>query len=195
MKIAIISDIHENFHNIILALKRIEQEKCEQIIFLGDFMNNGVAKVLATSKIPVFAVWGNNDGDKSVITKTSLNPSSNLTVSDSIYDFLEFGGKRIFATHYPDIAKPMAKSGEYDAVFYGHNHLKNEEKIGNCLVVNPGEISAHKTGKATFAIYDTESNSIEFITLDNSITLLTDEVEDYLKQVDFEFSKSKRHQV
>lgn len=195
MKIAIISDIHENFHNIILALRKIEQERCEQVIFLGDFMNNGIAKVLAASKIPIFAVWGNNDGDKAVITKTSLNSNSNLTVSDSIYDFLEFDGRKIFASHYPDIAKPMAKSGEYDAVFYGHNHIKNEEKIGDCLVVNPGEISAHKTGEATFAIYDTKTNTSESITLDNSISLLTNEVEEYLKQVDFEFSKSKRHQV
>ena len=47
MRVAIISDIHENFHNLIIALKEIEKEECEQIIFLGDFINNGIAKVLA----------------------------------------------------------------------------------------------------------------------------------------------------
>ena len=195
MKIAIISDIHENFHNLIQAFKKIEQEKCEQIIFLGDFMNNGIAKIVASSKIPVFAIWGNNDGDKAAITKTALNRNSNLTISDGIYDFVEFGGKKLFLTHYPDLAKPMAKSGEYNAVFYGHNHLKSKELIGECLMLNPGEISAHKTGEATLAIYDTGNNDADIIKIDNTITLLTDDVEEYLKKCDFEFNKSKRHRV
>ena len=53
MKIAIISDIHENFHNLILALQEIQKREVEQIICLGDLMNAGVAKVMATQAIPV----------------------------------------------------------------------------------------------------------------------------------------------
>ncbi len=193
MKIAILSDVHENSHNLILALKTIEEKECEQILFLGDFMNNGIAKFFASFKIPTFAVWGNNDGERAMITKTSLTPGSNLTVSDSVYDFVEFEGKKIFITHYPDIARSMAKSGDFDAVFCGHSHEKSEEKIGNCLLVNPGEISAHKTGEATFAIWDTEENKVEFITLENSITLLTKEVEEFRKNIDFVYSHTKRH--
>jgi len=68
MKIAIISDIHENFHNLILALQEIEKHDIEQIICLGDLMNAGIAKILATQKIPVFMIWGNNDGEKVDIT-------------------------------------------------------------------------------------------------------------------------------
>lgn len=194
MKIAIISDIHDNFHNIILALKDIKKRKVNQIIFLGDFINGGIAKVLAESPIPIFAIWGNNDGDKTMITKTSLHEKSNLTVSENIYDFLEFDNRKIFITHYPDLAKPMAKTGIYDAVFYGHNHKKNEDKIGDCLVVNPGEISAHKTGVATFVIYDTKKNNVDFIELKNSVTYKTKVVDEYMKTSTFEFSKSKRHQ-
>jgi hypothetical protein len=194
MKIAIIADIHDNFHNIILALKDIEKRKINQVIFLGDFINGGIAKVLAESPIPIFAIWGNNDGDKTMITKTSLSEKSNLTVSENIYDFLEFDNRKIFITHYPDLAKPMAKTGIYDAVFYGHNHKKNEDKIGSCLVVNPGEISAHKTGEATFAIYDTKKNDVDFIELKNFVTLKTKVVDEYMKTSTFKFSKSKRHQ-
>lgn len=194
MKIAIISDIHDNFHNIILALEEIKKRKVTQIIFLGDFINGGIAKILAESPIPVFAIWGNNDGDKTMITKTSLHEKSHLTVSENIYDFLEFDDRKIFITHYPDLAKPMAKTGIYDAVFYGHNHLKNDDKIGNCLVVNPGEISAHKTGVATFAIYDTKKNNVDFIELKNFVTLKTKVVDEYMKTSTFKFSKSKRHQ-
>jgi hypothetical protein len=175
-------------------LKDIKKRKANQIIFLGDFINCGIAKILAESPIPVFAIWGNNDGDKTMITKTSLSENSNLTVSENIYDFLEFDNRKIFITHYPDLAKPMAKTGIYDAVFYGHNHLKNEDKIDDCLVVNPGEISAHKTGVATFVIYDTEKNNVDFIELKNSVTWKTKVVDEYMKTSRFKFSGTKHHQ-
>jgi len=194
MKIAIISDIHDNFHNLVLALQEIEKEKAERILFLGDYINNGIAKVLAASNIPIFAIWGNNDGDKVAITKTALAEGSNLSVGFENYDNIEIDGRKIFLTHYPMIAKSMAKSGDYEAVFYGHNHIKNKEQIGDCLVVNPGEISAHKTGEATFAIYDTKTNDAKIISIENAISTKTKESDEYLEKAHFKFSKSKGHQ-
>ncbi len=193
MKIAVISDIHENFHNLILALKEIKSLKCEKILFLGDYMNNGIAKVLAASEIPVFAIWGNNDGDKVAITKTALTQGSNLEVGFETWDFLEIDGRKIFLTHYPMLAKPMAKSGEYDAVFYGHNHEKNIDASGKCIIVNPGEISAHKTGKATFAVYDTKTNKAEIITIKDSITTITDDSKNKLDSLKSRFDTNKTH--
>ncbi len=193
MKIAVISDIHENLHNLILFLEQAKQGGVEQIICLGDLMNNGVAKVLASSSIPVFTIWGNNDGEKVAVTKTSLAESSNLTVGFDTFDILEFAGRKIFVTHYPTLAKPMARSGDFDAVFYGHNHEKNLDQIGKCVVANPGEISAHKTGVASYVMYDTETNVAEIFVLEDSITLKTDEVSEYKKGINFEYSKSKAH--
>ncbi|MDR0369788.1 MAG: metallophosphatase family protein [Candidatus Peribacteria bacterium] len=61
MKIAIISDIHENFHNLTLFFKELKKFDIYMIFFLGDFINNGIAKILASSQIPVYAIRGNND--------------------------------------------------------------------------------------------------------------------------------------
>ena len=194
MKVAIISDIHENFHNLVCALEDIYEKEVEKIICLGDFINNGIAKILASSKIPVFAIWGNNDGSLVTLTKTSLAENSNLTVGFSTFDIIELGNRKVFLTHYPMLAKPMAKSGDFDAVFYGHNHKKNIEKIDQCLVVNPGEISAHKTKIATYAIYDSEKNSAELFTVANSISTKTEKVSKYLENIKFKFGKSKTHQ-
>jgi len=195
MKIAIISDIHDNFHNLVLVLKKIkENQDIEKIIFLGDFINNGIAKILAESDIPVHAIWGNNDGDKSALTKTSLSPQSNMTIADNIYDFLEIDNRKIFITHYPDLAKPMAKSGEFDAVFYGHNHIKNKDRINDCLVINPGEVSGHKNSQISFAIYDTEKNEADIIGVEGGVFVKNKEVEEYLDDLGFEFSKTKGHQ-
>lgn len=190
MKIAIISDIHDNFHNLILALKKIEKLNVEKILFLGDFINNGISKVLADNPIPVFAIWGNNDGDRVAITKTALSSGSNLEVGFDTYDFLEIDGRKIFLTHYPLLAKPMARSGDFEVVFYGHDHQKNKEKIGKCLVVNPGEISAHKTGEASFAVYDTKTNEAEIINLEKHVSTKTKEVDEHLGKISkFKFSQ------
>ena len=181
MKIAVISDIHENFHNLILALQEIEKREVEQIICLGDLMNPGIAKVLAFQSIPVRMIWGNNDGDKVEITLAASQKSSAMTVGVTTYDFLDFGKRKIFITHYDDLARPMAQTGLYDAIFYGHNHELSKEKINDCWVVNPGELAASKTGIATMTIYDTDSNEIEMITLDDSVTLKTPLMTSYLK--------------
>lgn len=195
MKIAVISDIHENFHNLTLFLNKLtDYREVEKILFLWDFINNWIAKLLASSDIPVFAIWWNNDGDKVAITKTSLSRWSNLEVWFDTFDILEIDGKKIFITHYPMLAKPMAKSGDFDAVFYWHDHSYNIDKINECLIVNPGEISAHKTNHATFAIYDTITNQAQIITLDWSISLKTDISDEYRKWRWVKFSKSRTHQ-
>lgn len=182
MKIAVISDIHENFHNLILALDHIQSSGAEAIICLGDLINAGIAKVLSIQSVPVYMIWGNNDGEKTDIVRTAFRPNSNLQVSLNVYDFLELGGRKIFISHYDDLALPMARSGIYDAVFYGHTHQKSIERIGDTLVVNPGELAAQKTGIASFVIYDTENNDVELIELDNIISLKSPVVGDYFNK-------------
>ena len=180
MKIGVISDIHENFQNLILALQKLKEAGATQVICLGDLMNDGIAKVLSISEIPVFMVWGNNDGDKVMITKTALKDGSKLTVSNSTYDFLEFDGRKVFITHDEDLASPMAASDRFDVVFFGHTHVAGVEKQNHCFVVNPGEISAQRTGRATLAIYDTINHSAGIIELSGIVTLKTELVDSFL---------------
>ena len=173
MKIGVISEIHENFHNLILGLRKMKEEKVDQIICLGDLMNDGIAKVLSISETPVFMIWGNNDGDRVVLTKTSSRPGSHLSSSINTYDFLEYNNRKIFVTHYDDLAIPMAKSGMFDVIFYGHTHISKLEQQGNSLIVNPGEISAQRTGIASLAVYDTILHKARIIELENIVTLKT----------------------
>lgn len=186
MKVAIISDIHENYHNLFQALERIETQNVERILCLGDLVSPNVAMMLAASKIPVHSVWGNNDGDKVGIVKKSLHSKSRLTMADRMYDQLEVEGRKIFLVHYNDTARQMAESGHYDAVFYGHTHKKSRELVGDCLLVNPGEISALRTGIASYAVYDTVENEVEFFCVEGCVS--TKKQEDRKK---FEEAKNK----
>jgi len=182
MKIAVISDIHENFHNLLKALEIMGKNGVEYILCLGDLINPGIAQVLADSQVPVFCIWGNNDGDKFLIMNLCHKPGSNLTMGEKTYATIEMAGRKIFITHYPDLAKPVARSGEFDIVFYGHDHIKSQETVEDCMVINPGEISAHKTREASFVIYNTSTNQVEFLLIPDSITLRTRYVDDWFSQ-------------
>ena len=73
---------------------------------------------------------------------------------------LEFGGKKIGLVHFPAEAKKMSQSEKFDAVFYGHTHRPWDEKIGECHMINPGEL-AGQFYKPTFAVYDTDTGKLE----------------------------------
>lgn len=180
MKIAIISDIHENFHNLLKALEIMRSSSVEKILCLGDLINPGIADVLAKSGFHVYSIWGNNDGDKILTLQVATSSGSSLEMAENIYASLVLNGCRIFMSHYPELARPMAKSGEFDAVFYGHDHIQSQEYVGECLVLNPGELSAHKTGLATFAFFDTDTSQAEFINIPDPMTLKTPYVKKHL---------------
>ena len=55
-------------------------------------------------------------------------------------------------------------SGDYRAVFSGHTHEVHEERFGDSLWVNPGEILGWR-GAPTCAIYDTTAHAAEILTL------------------------------
>jgi len=193
MKIAVLSDIHENFHNLILVLEKCEEFKVEKILFLWDFINPGIANIFAVSSIPSFAIWGNNDGDKVAITKMSCNSNGNFEIGLDTFDSIEIDKRNIFMTHYPLLAKPIAKSWDFDAVFYGHSHIYNIDKVDNCIVVNPWELSAHKTWDASFALYDTKTNIAEIIFLKDSISLKSNKMKTYLEKQDINLMGNSSH--
>lgn len=138
-------------------------------------------------------VWWNNDWDKVAITKTSLSKNSNLEISATTFDIFEIDWKKIFLSHYPMLAKPMAKSWDFDVVFYWHNHILNNIKIWNCLVVNPWEISSHKTWKATYAIYDTKKDLVEIKEIKDFQNTKSNKIDEYRKKLWFSYSKTKEH--
>lgn len=193
MKILVISDIHDNFDNLVSILKETSERNIDQIICLWDLGNNGIAKIISYQWIPVHFIWWNNDWEIVNITKSFLE--SWHTVAPTVFDDTVIDDKKIFMVHYPNIAKSMAKSWDYDVILYGHDHKKHQEVIWNCLLLNPWEISAHKTWIASYAIYDTKTHKAEIFDLVNPSHSKHDDTSEYIKSLKFEFSNSKSHQL
>jgi hypothetical protein len=159
MRIAILSDIHDNIWQLDKVLARVTGAGA--LIFCGDFCAPFTLTQLGQGfKGAVHVVWGNNDGDKWLLTRNAL-AVGNVTLHGELAE-LELGGRKIAANHYPHIARQLAESGSYDVVCYGHDHTTHLEQLGRTLLVNPGEVMG-RFGKSTFAWYDTETGTAELV--------------------------------
>lgn len=142
MKIAVISDIHDNWANLDqFCLKLRENNDINHLIVCGDIASPATLKKLSENlpQKKIYAVPGNVDGDIQGHQKVA-EESNNITFFNHIGE-IELSNKKIAFTHKPQDAQKLANSGKYDVVFYGHTHKAWEERLGKTLLINPGELT------------------------------------------------------
>lgn len=167
MKIAVLSDIHDHLDKLEKALKLVKNNKVANIVFCGDMVSPFTTSILAGADLLTYACLGNNDEDQIGMMKLGGKKFTWFHLSQE-YGHIELDSKKVAFCHYPKLAELLAKTGEYDAVFYGHTHVVNKKHYGKSLLLNPGAVCGidfdkKAYNKATFAIYDTKTNSAEII--------------------------------
>lgn len=163
MRIAVTSDIHDNIWNLERALSDINARAIDALLFLGDFCAPFTLKQIGDGFAgPIHAVFGNNDGDPFLLSTIAAG-FDHVGLYPQLAE-LELGGRFVALNHYPEIARRLAQSGAYDAVFSGHDHTRNIERVGETLWANPGEIMG-RFGDASYGIYDTGADSFEHVEL------------------------------
>jgi len=164
MKIAIISDIHDNLSNLRKTIGWLKKEKIRTLILCGDIASVETLKeILENYSGKIYLSLGNMDNDYS-LNRESFKNFSQIKIKKEIGEF-EIDNKKIAFTHSPILAKKLAQEEKYHIVFYGHTHKPWEEKIGKTKLVNPGNL-AGLLFKATFARYDTETDKLELMILE-----------------------------
>lgn len=161
MRIAILSDIHDNLWNLAAAVDAIRG--ADALICCGDLCSPFVIDELAKFERDIHIVFGNNDADLYRITAKALK-KPNCHVYGELFQTV-FERKRFAVNHFDYLARPMAKSGDYDVVCFGHNHHFEISRAGECLLINPGPImgaefttGSWKDTPPSFVIYDTGSD-------------------------------------
>jgi putative phosphoesterase len=157
MKVAVLSDCHDRLENLQTVLDQIQD--AEVALYCGDYCAPFTLKMLAAGFAgAVHSVLGNNDGDVFLMLKIAQQ-TGNVTFHQPMAS-LELDGRRVAVVHYPEFGQALALSGQYDAVFSGHNHTAEAQTVGETLWGNPGEVMG-RFGQPSFGIYDTESNKFE----------------------------------
>jgi putative phosphoesterase len=162
MRVAVISDIHDNLWNLASAIE-YASGAADALICCGDLCSPFVMDELARFPGPVDIVFGNNDADLFRITRKA---SDRVRVHGEFFETV-LDGKRVAVNHFDYLAKPIAASGIYDIVCYGHNHEFSVARVGRTLAINPGPImGARFPGKwvdvaPTFVIVEPQSEKVE----------------------------------
>jgi hypothetical protein len=161
MRIGVMADSHDNVPMVRRAVELFNARGVGLVVHAGDFVAPFAVAPLADLGCLVLAVFGNNDGERVGLAKRfegigQVHP--NLAAAEP-------AGRRVAAVHYPELAEPIAASGAFDLVVYGHTHEVDVRKQGSTLVVNPGEVGGWLTGRSTVAVVDLETMEAEILDL------------------------------
>ncbi|MBI1882121.1 MAG: metallophosphoesterase family protein, partial [Chloroflexi bacterium] len=141
MKVGILSDIHDNIWKLAPALTGLQET--EALICCGDLCSPFIIGLLAEGfqDRPIHIVFGNNDADLFRITNNAKK-YAHVHLHGEFFQG-ELGGKKFAVNHFDNIARPIAASGQYDVVCYGHNHIYKIGPVGSTLTINPGAIMGY----------------------------------------------------
>ena len=160
MKIAIISDIHDNLVNLEKALKWCKAHQIEELICCGDVSNLETLNFLAnTFTGPIHLVRGNME----IFTDEDVERLENINYFGK-HGKIELEGKEVGICHEPSFINKIVKDGPTDIIFYGHTHepwekTETRQEV-SVRLVNPGTLGG-LLAKASFAVWNTKTDKLE----------------------------------
>jgi putative phosphoesterase len=162
MKIGIIADTHDNLPAIDKAVRRLNQERVQLVLHLGDYVAGFAVLHFKPLEAKLIGVFGNNDGDHQLLEKRFKE--INAEIHGSFAD-VRAEGVKIAMTHGDELEllNSLIATESYDVVAYGHSHEAGIERKGKTLVINPGEICGYLSGKSTIALLDTQTLSATIV--------------------------------
>ncbi len=154
MKVGIVSDSHDDIPAVEQAVAIMKERGCGFLIHAGDLCSPFIARIIRESGIDHAAVFGNNDGDRIVLSRTlDIAPAPRHIVVD---------GQSVVIFHEPFI-NDLIDPSRVDVLVYGHTHIREITRRQNMLVVNPGSLSGVLVGEKTCALYDSKTREVEEI--------------------------------
>lgn len=157
MKIGVLSDTHDRLPTFRRAVAMFRRMQVAAIFHAGDFVAPFAARVLGPEelKIPVYAVFGNNDGERAGLKK-ALPSLAEGPIRVSL------GGRQIVMHHALEWMKE-SDWAEADLVISGHTHQVMNELRNGKLFLNPGECCGWLTDRPTVALVDLEKLEAQIV--------------------------------
>ncbi|MCA9302096.1 YfcE family phosphodiesterase [Candidatus Nomurabacteria bacterium] len=164
MKIAIMSDSHDNWPVLEKAVEKANNMECSILLFAGDLISPPGIAILEKFNGEVKLVWGNNEGEKMGLTRKT-DASEKIELFGDTYEG-ELEGLNVFMNHSPRITELVAKSGDFDLCVHGHFHDEARiEKVGKTTLINPGGLHLRPGDSPAIVVFDTKSRVAERVIL------------------------------
>jgi putative phosphoesterase len=157
MLLGILSDTHDDMSAIRKAVDIFNARGVAHVIHAGDLTSPFTFEVLNELNCRISGVFGNNDGDRLLLTQKS---EGNLSPQPLL---MTLGGKKIVVVHEPDLVSALGDSGHFDLVIFGHTHKSDFRKVNETLIINPGKAARLHKGESTIALVDLQSMEAEVL--------------------------------
>lgn len=158
MLVGIVSDTHDRLPMIDAALSLFERRRVEAVIHPGDFVAPFAVRRLLQYAGPLYATYGNNDGERAGLVE--LMPQ----VQDGPL-LVDLSGRSVLIHHSVDLCK-REELYRADIIVTGHTHEVDKRFENGKFFLNPGECCGWVTGRCTVAILDTDGPSAEVCELE-----------------------------
>ena len=153
MKILVISDSHGNIANLKAVMMIGKKAGVRAVIHCGDWADLASFDAVLSYNIPIYSVLGNADVDSDLEEALSLECKK----YDPHLLKLKIDGRKIGVIHNVDFKNE--KLYEFNIVFSGHLHSKEEKIVNWTKFVRPGAL----INGINFAIYETITGEVEFV--------------------------------
>jgi putative phosphoesterase len=159
-KLAILSDTHDHMDRIAKAVALLQNKGAEGLLHLGDFVAPFALKAVLKFNGPLYAIFGNNDGERKGLKQVFPELKDGPCVFD-------LGGRRLGAAHSVEEI-PRGYREFCDGIFYGHSHARVHIPRSGVqpLELNPGEACGWLTGKPSCALLDLETMTAEILEIE-----------------------------
>jgi putative phosphoesterase len=160
MLLGLLSDSHDRIDALAAGIRALREAGAEYFLHCGDIGSERAIDQLAG--LPAAFVWGNTDGDRLSLARYA--ESIGVTCYGNFGE-LELGGKRIALLHGDDakLKQKVLAEQQYDYLFQGHTHVREDRRVGRVRVINPGAL--HRAAVKTVATLDTASDELKFLTV------------------------------
>jgi len=162
MKIAIISDSHDNLVNLNKFLIYCEKNNIDIIFHCGDWCAPAIFEIIRQNfQGEVYGIFGNVHAENNLMLDQAKK--FNIHLKKELIE-VKIDNIKMAIVHEPAKARKIAGK-KLDLIFYGHTHKPWQDKINNTFLINPGTL-AGMFMKATFATYNTKTKKLKLHILD-----------------------------
>jgi putative phosphoesterase len=162
MIVGLLSDTHDRLPLIDEAIKHLNEMNVGLVLHAGDYISPFVTEHFKQLKAPLIGVFGNNDGDRTLLKKKFAELGADIR---GRFAFVLVDGLRIALLHgnETELMRSLLELESHDVLVSGHTHVPKTYRKGRTLVINPGEACGYLSGKPTISILDTITLNVKTI--------------------------------
>ena len=161
MILGVVSDTHNHLSNIEKIIDLFNERNVEKVIHTGDITQAKTLSKFSRLNCSLYGVYGNNDLKEIGLEEVSKINGFKIEHPPLI---TKLGGKKIAIFHEPEGIEDLIKDDpSIELVLHGHTHRFRNEKVGNTIIINPGECSGMLKGKNSIGIIRLQELELERI--------------------------------